>query len=300
MEQEHQRPRAMHLGEVQVELVALPQHDKAQVQFCIKSGGDVTHTIEFGKERVLPETVFGAVNDATATDEFPHVVIALNVDTAAIGQAADTAAGSQASISTLRPCTAFAVRGNGLFQGTWEEVVKQSNDCNMMIKAPLAVLCFIAGVSLTLVVVANLFSVWLYILPLLCLSIFGGVLLSIHIVCTMWVDMCVESSCPVNIGRFVVWALVTCVEATLGIFVNGSLVMMFIIFLGLNLPMDLLLARCGVRPARTIWPFYRMLGFQGGKVPTLTLTVELADGGLDQEVVALMESNMYFAPGRWS
>lgn len=48
-----------------------PQHDRAQIEFCIKTGGGATHTIEFGKDRVLPRAVFGAANDGTATDDVP-------------------------------------------------------------------------------------------------------------------------------------------------------------------------------------------------------------------------------------
>lgn len=121
--QEHQQPRAMHLIEVQVEMVALLQHDKAQVRSCVSSGGGVSHAIEFGKDRMLPRAVFGGVTNATAGDEFPHVVVALNVGTVAVSQAAGTAADTQASVSSLRPCSTFSIAGNDLFQGAWGEAV---------------------------------------------------------------------------------------------------------------------------------------------------------------------------------
>eukprot|EP00903_Cladosiphon_okamuranus_P010734 g10145.t2 len=160
--QKHHQPRAMYLGEVQVEMVALPQHDKAQVRFCVNLGSGENHPIEFGKDRALPRAVFGRVTDATGLDKFNHVVVAVNVE---------------------------------------------------------------------------------------------------------------------KICLFVVWALVACCLATYGIVFNTGFLTVLVSYLMLNLPMDLLLARYGVRPARALWPFYRMLGYQGCKVPTLTLTIGITDGG---------------------
>lgn len=275
----------MHLGQVQVKDVALPQHDKARVRFCINSGDGETHTIDFGTEKMLPRAVFGAVSDATVGDDFPHVIVALNDGTAAIDQAAGMAACSQASPPFLRPCATFSIGDNVLFEGAWKAVVQLSNCCNMMVKAPLAFICCMASLRLDVWVIVNISSVWLFFFPLIGLSMFLGVLFSIASIwiCFSWVKgVCAAPSCPAKIVLLVVWAMVVWSYATFFVYVNGGMIMMLIIFLGLNLPIDLLLARCGVRPAAAMWPFYRMLGLQGCKVPALTLTVEPTDGGLDQ------------------
>lgn len=103
---------------------------------------------------------------------------------------------------------------------------------------------------LTGLIVLNLFSIWLYILPLLCLGVVGGLLLSIVLVRTIWVryDYC-ASSCPAKIGRFVGRALVACLYGTIGLYANACATNCA--YLVLNLPIDLLLARYGVRPATT-------------------------------------------------
>lgn len=282
--QEHQPPRDMHLGEVQAEKAALPQHDKAQVQFCINLGGGETYTIDFGKEMAPPRAVFGAVNDATAMADFPHVVVYVNAGNAAeIGQTADSDAHSQALVAPVWPCSAVSIRGNDLFEGTWETVVRRSDSCNMKIKAPLAVLSLPVSMGLPTMLVLYFSVVWLYVLPLVCLCVFGGALLSFSMLCTLWVKyVCAASSRPAKVCRFAVWVMAACVYATAGLYIHGMLAMMLLFFLGLNLPIDLLLARCGIRPAQAKWPFYRMLGYQGCRVPTLVFPVELTGGRFDQ------------------
>ena len=272
----------MHLGEVQVELVALPQHDKAQVRFCIRAGDGKICTVEFGKEKMLLRAVFGAANDTTSTpmDEFPHAVVGLNIDAAATVQAAD----GQASAVPLRPCTAFFLRGTDLFRETWGEAVYRGDRCDHRIKLLLGLLCLVVSQFAFAAVIRNLSAVWCFILPLLCLSFLWGAFLWILVVRGTWVR-CVCAArlpYPARIAVFMVWATVLYrwYVTVLGLAVHVGIAMSIIIFRGLELPIDLSLARCGIRPVAVAWPFYRMLGFQGTKVPTLTLTVELRDEGL--------------------
>lgn len=53
--QERHRNHAVHLGEVKVEMVSIPQHFKVKVEFCIPAGG-ATHIIEFGRAAFCPKS----------------------------------------------------------------------------------------------------------------------------------------------------------------------------------------------------------------------------------------------------
>lgn len=74
-----------HLGDTQVRLVVLPQHDRARVRFDVKVDADASRITTFGVAgglpRGFPTTVFGAVTDDAAfmsLDDFPHKVVEVN------------------------------------------------------------------------------------------------------------------------------------------------------------------------------------------------------------------------------
>lgn len=119
--QDHQRPRAMHLGEVQVELVALPPSTTGhRLSFALRPAA--VRPTQSSSERTgcCQEPCLERPTMAPQRTTFPHVVVALNADMAALDQTVD----SQVSLR-LRPCTAFSIRGNDLSQNTWEAVVRR-------------------------------------------------------------------------------------------------------------------------------------------------------------------------------
>ena len=272
--QEHRR----HLGKVQVELVELPQHDKAGVQFLIETGGSVSRTIEFGKAGKLPRAVFGAVDDTATMDcDFPHVLVVLKIDTATTAEAAD-----EAACAVGVPCSSFTVEGNNLFKGSWEKLVKRQDRRNRPIKFVLG--CFCAVVSFFGVGLAM--SRFLYSPPYVYtfLIVALGEVFAVFFAYDLWVKLHTSAASRhlIQIWRHVMWVLVSLMYATIGTLITGQMILMFLIFVGLFLVVDLPLACCGIRPTTSYHPFYRWFGLQGIKVPTLALTVRPNNDAVDQ------------------
>lgn len=250
--------------------MALPQHDKAAVQFFIHTGGGVSRTIQFGKTGQLSRVVFGAVDDTAATDDdFPHAVVALNVDTAATEEVADISA---CAVDTPRPSpyASFTVEGNSVFKDSWVKLVRNQDRRNRPIKMPLGVVCPVVsfyGVILLFVILLR--SPLTLMVSQITNLIIGAAFTAYFAWRSRAAFVCAGSRRLAKIGRFVVWVTL-CVYFT---FFMGHIFLMTFVDGGLFLVIDLLLACCGIRPTTANWPFYRRLGLQGAKVPTLTLTV---------------------------
>eukprot|EP00752_Nemacystus_decipiens_P005820 g5262.t1 len=111
--EEHGRPHARHLGRVGVTLVELPQSKSASI-------------LKFGEMEQLPKAVLGAPVDGAQVsgDDFPHMVVAVNTDTAATARAC----GDHGPLQPPHPT--FIVQGDELFDGSMkafhEQVIKRN------------------------------------------------------------------------------------------------------------------------------------------------------------------------------
>jgi len=124
------------IAETQVQLVALPNHWRATVQFDVKVNGLSCRTIPFGTasddddDGGIPGSVFGGVPNDFGTQKdisFPHRVVDIS---GGDGDATDTECRNDPSLPVLHHRGPFTLKNDELFADSWEARAHQNDRCN--------------------------------------------------------------------------------------------------------------------------------------------------------------------------